>query len=239
MNSVVDLNEVVDEWELDSSTVKPLEPLIFKFDPVACACASYRLWKSNPQGPIRWHDLNTITPAAEDVEQANQLKHYYRNHLVIESLKQTTVGSEFRRKLALLVINELPITKREIGMLLRLPYFYQEDLDLDAVVAETNCEIKSTLPGPVAAYNYTLIPIKRILKSRSIAEHYQYWFKDIKHNHPHALIVKTDNPLVSLIDGLFQLPELKVDAALFNKSFNGYHRTKQYFQLVNLKLSMD
>lgn len=211
--------------------------IVFAHDPVACACASYRAWTHNPGS--RWHDLDTIVPEQQDIEKAEQLKRYYRERLVMESLTQ--VGdikrSEFRRKLALLSVNELPITSREIGLLHRLPYFYQEDLDLDAVVAETNCQISQTFPGALTVKNYCVIPSRRMLKSRSAGEYYHYWFKDTTYNHPHSLVIKSDNPLRSLIDGIFLLPELRLNGHLFVKPFKGYHKSKQYYQLAEISLA--
>ena len=228
------MNEI-EQFDRMTSRQPQITEIEFKYDPLACACASYRIWQTNQA--CRWNDLNQIIPGQEDIEQAEQLKQYYRERLVMQSLTRVgnTNQSEFRRKLAQLVVNDLVITNRELGLLYRLPYFYQEDLGIDAVVQETNCQIQPLLSAsPVE--NYTLNPLRRVLKSRSSGEYYHYWFKDTTHNHPHSLVVRSDNSLKSLIDGLFVLPQIQINGLLFVKQFRGYHNNKQYYQLAEIKL---
>lgn len=228
-------NIVVEEWE---NTLKfddaPLPTIALPADPVACACASYRVWKENPAR--RWADIETVVVWQDDIEEAERLKKYYRDRMIIEALKSSNGAnrSTFRQKLAKLVLNELPITKKEIGLLCRLPYFYEEDQDLDFIVANTNCEIPET--GHIPVENYTLVPIRRVLRSRSMGDYYHYWFRDTIYNTAHNLVVKHENPLRSLIDGLFKLPQIRINATLFRKQFRGYHQSKQYYQLAEVTL---
>lgn len=227
-----------DFGSLDRRTPEaPLAVIKFKQDPVAAACASYRIWSESPAN--RWQDLESVNVTQEDIQRAEQLKKYYREKLVMESLTsmRNVNRSEFRRKLAQLVVNELVYTKKELGLLYRLPYFYQEDLDLDAIVAETDCKLATEVVSAKEVHGYELAPLRRILRSRASGEYYHYWFRDTTYNRPHNLVVRHDNPLRSLIDGLFKQSQIRIDGLLFAKSFRGYHQSKQYYQLGNMELS--
>lgn len=223
----------VDEWD-NTFEEKPLPLIKLPADPVACACASYRTWKENPAR--RWEDIETVVVWQDDIEEAERLKKYYRDRLIIEALKKTTDTntSTFRQKLGRLVVNELAITKKEIGLLCRLPYFYEEDQDLDFIVANTVCSIPDTTP--ISVQNYVLVPMRRVLRSRAMGDYYHYWFRDTIYNTAHDLVVKHDNPLRSMIDGLFALPQICINGTLFRKQFRGYHQSKQYYQLANVTL---
>ncbi len=135
----VNVQELINDWENSFELTKTPLPLVkLPADPVACACASYRVWKENPTR--RWADLETVVVWQDDIEEAERLKKYYREHMVMEALKSTNGinRSKFRQKLAKLVVNELDITKEEIGLLLRLPYFYEEDQALDSSAEGTD-----------------------------------------------------------------------------------------------------
>ena len=221
------------DWEVTFEE-KPATLVKLPGDPVACACASYRVWKENPAR--RWEDIETVVVWQDDVEEAARLKKYYCDRLVLQALKNTS-GSEtssFRQKLGKLVVNDLVITKQEIGLLMRLPYFYEEDQDLDFIVENTKCKLPDT--GAIPVTNYTLAPIRRVLKSRRQGDYYHYWFRNTIYNTAHDLVVKHDNPLRSMIDGLFALPQICINGTLFRKQFKGYHQSKQYYQLANVTL---
>ncbi len=227
-----------DFGSLDRRTPEaPLAAIKFKQDPVAAACASYRIWTESPAN--RWSDLEYVQVTQEDIERAEQLKKYYREKLVMESLTsmRNVNRSEFRRKLAQLVVNELVYTKRELGLLYRLPYFYQEDLDLDAIVAETDCKLVTDVLGAKDVHEYGLAPLRQVLRSRASGDYYHYWFRDTTYNHPHNLVVRHDNPLRSLIDGLFKQTRIHINGLLFVKSFRGYHQSKHFYQIGNMELS--
>jgi hypothetical protein len=124
---------VVDDFNLDDwlKQTHKLELLEFKHDPVALAIASYRIWRDTG---IRWTDLENTTPLEEDVHRAQQLRKYYAGQMTFDALKGSGLKTEFRRKLYAIATNCHTYTKEDIGLLHRLPYFYEEDLTLDSLV---------------------------------------------------------------------------------------------------------
>lgn len=234
MNMIKDLQELIDEWTPDLRLKEEvLPPISLPADPVACACASYRVWKENPSR--RWADIETVVVWQDDIEEAERLKKYYRDSMILQALKSSNGvnRSQFRQKLAKLVINELPITKKEIGLLCRLPYFYEEDQALDRIVAVTD---DSKVQGTQChAYSGVFTPLQKVLVSRSAGEYYHYWFTDTD-NTPYNFVVKSDNPLITMFNGIYKQPTLKVNANLYPKTMRG-HRGHNYYQLGSLELA--
>lgn len=235
MNITQDLQTLIDEWDEALGVHKtPLPAIKLPHDPVACACASYRTWKENPAR--RWADLETVVVWQDDIEEAERLKKYYRDRMVMEALKNTNgvTRTKFKQKLAKLVVNELEITKEEIGLLFRLPYFYEEDQALDHVKAVTDDRLVNNKTQRTLS-ECTLKPLQKILISRRSGDFYHYWFTDTD-NTPYNFVVKTDNPLITMFDGLYKRSELKVNANLYPKSMRG-HRGHSYYQLGSLELA--
>lgn len=235
MNITQDLQTLIDEWDEALDIHKTPPPLIkLPNDPVACACASYRTWKENPAR--RWADLETVVVWQDDIEEAERLKKYYRESMVMEALKSSTGinRSKFRQKLAKLVVNELEITKEEIGLLMRLPYFYAEDQALDHVKAVTDDRLVNNQTRRSLS-ECTLKPLQKILISRRAGDFYNYWFTDTD-NTPYNFVIKADNPLIKLFDGLYTRPELRINADLYPKTMRGY-RNHSYYQLGSMELA--
>jgi len=209
---------------------KPGVPVIFKEDPVALAFASYRIWKTTG---ARWTELEACSTTNEDHAQAEQFRKYYRGRLTWSLLKgEGRTPSSFRRKLYELVSGSLVITKEEIGMLHRLPFFYEEDQAIDEIVAYT-----VTVSTPIrhsAVHTFRLM--KRILRSRRSGEQHQFWLKADTNEEAFLLTVKSDNPLLSLFESIVAQPSFRLSAEVFPKHYTGYHREKIYNHLALPKL---
>jgi hypothetical protein len=231
---------ILDEFEDFESRLSGNPPtkkvITFKQDPIACACASYRVWKETPAR--RWEDIDNVVVWQDDIEQAQALRTYYRERLVMSALKNVNGKvSEFRRKLGALVTDQLEITKEEIGMLYRLPYFYAEDLDIDYVVENT---ANSKAISPVLTDSQPMVmsfqPLRKILRSRRSGEINQYWWTTGTGGIPFAFSIRTDNPLMGMIDSLFEREQVALKHRVRPSSFRGYHADRWHYQLYDLRL---
>jgi hypothetical protein len=227
---------------LQMSGEEPSPEIKFFDDPITLACASYRTWLEHPHQ--RWTEFDKVVVWEGDRDTANELRTYYRGrtaHVLFDVLKHTDnrrpVVSEFRRKLSLLVNNQLVITMAEIGLLHRLPYFYAEDLALDEIARVTE-----SVPGSPSDEVETLSGefrlLKRVMRSRRSGEHYQYWFTSDLSPAAYLLSVKSDNPLRTLIESLLTLPSLQLKARMFVKPFQG-RASRQYFSMGAVELVMN
>jgi len=195
-SATIDLSNIIDKWlavEDKSSTA----PLMID-NPIAAACASYRFGKETG---IRWTRLSDAKITDQDRTKAQELKNYYIGKLTVQALKGRPL-TEFRKKLYSILVDQTVVTEGDQGLIQRLPYFYDEDLAVTDVVANTvSVPTKTVIPKQVV----TLTPYTKIFQGRKHGEYTQFWWRD-EQNHGVVLKLKTDNVLYSLIDSMFAKP---------------------------------
>lgn len=233
MNVTVDTNIDLGNlfsWEKSEPPNSP--DLLLGDDPIAITCAAYRFFK---QTGIRYAELTTMEPTAADREQAASLRKYYADRLLMATLtNQTGVGvSEFRRKLYGVVTDTYQLKKSDLGMLYRLPYFYVEDTETDQVMAATTVATAEEATTEYQTGQFTLF--KQILVSRRGGDYIQFWLNKSGSTSAYLVVVKADNPLLSLLQSIItQSIQLKYRA--FPKRPRGVHYDHVYYQLGSLEL---
>lgn len=205
----------------------PPRKILYQDDPLALAVGSYEHWIA---GGGRWLELEQVRPTEENRKTAELIRHYYRERMVFEALKKTTdTGvSEFRKKLALLCDHNLEITNREIGLLMRLPYFYQEDRAVDAVVEITQPVDRYTKAEPITA-TFTLQ--QRVLRSRRSGDFYDYWMTSDHSDAAYLFVMRQDNNMRQLVESLLAQP-FRAKANIYTHNMRGHWRGRPYFQVI-------
>jgi hypothetical protein len=221
------------DWDNFKAVFKTPEPepdMTFSDDPVAMAWAGYRLYLANPGN--RWADFDTVKVTEEDRAKAQEIRSYYTSRILMDTIKSGGIMSEFRKKLYGLLIGEYSVKKSDIGMLYRLPYFYVEDTDLDQVISQTQSAVQQS--GTALTGTFTMI--KRILVSRRHGEYVQFWLQHHRRTEPFLIVVKTDNPLLSLLSGILEKP-VQLSATAHFKAHRGHYRNRHFHQLGNVELA--
>lgn len=223
-----------DEWKKDFEqlSLKSSDPLIFKDDPVAMAIAVHRRWKEIPTMGVRWADLEDARITDQDRQISAELRKYYADRIMMTMLGNNKI-SEFRRKLYGVVTNSVSLLKNEIGLLYRLPYFYEEDLALDRVLAQTQPvqrqESTERIQGRFAV-------IESVLRSRRAGDYTQLWMIRDGSSAPYMITIKSDNPYHRLIVKLLEQPR-ELNAWAHVKYHNGHHRGRGYYMLSDIELA--
>jgi hypothetical protein len=150
--------------------------------------------------------------------------------MTFAALKGAGLKTTFRQKLYAIVTNCHEYTKDDIGLLHRLPYFYEEDLELDKLVSE----FKSIEVSVVKELRGVFSLHKKMLRSRRSGEHYYYWLKREGSLYLYKLVVKSDDVLRSLVESILETPR-EFTATAYYKGMQG-QRKFNYIQLGNLKL---
>ena len=233
MNPVTVWLDKIEEWKTELAQVDRMAPkspelLVFKDDPVALAWASYRQFKKYGS---RWVDFDDVTTTPEDYEKSAEIRKYYADRILIAMLRNKTV-SEFRKKLYGVVTDSLQLTKPDVGLLHRLPYFYEEDLAIDRVVAQTQ-SLTDRLQAERVESEFTVI--ERVFKTRKTGEYTQLWLRSKQHTAPFMLTVKNDNPYHKFVTKILEQP-VKLSGWAHTKYHGGHHRGLIYYQLSDIEL---
>jgi hypothetical protein len=213
--------------EEEGALKPPAIEATFRDDPIALACASYRHYRKN--NAARWLSFDSVTVIDEDREHAAEIRKYYGHKLTFDALSKAKI-SQFRAKLGKYLAGEHRLLVDEVGMLYKLPYFYNEDRALEHIVETTTSAPQH--PG-VDTLRLVLTPQSTILKTRRGGEVHQYWFRSSE-GYGCVLPVQSTNPLRSLIDGLMYRDQVEVSAFAYTKTH--WCANHQYYLLSNLVL---
>ena len=220
--------------------VKPSSPVAtFTDDPVALACAAHREWVAGSTGLTmtadRWKSFNMVKVTDDDRRKALDLRKYYQQRYTMQALISTL--TEYQKKCAEFLSGTHYLTTEEIGLLYRLPYFYEEDLAIDQIVELTKTDDAKYMNRPYREdqTGADIVPLLKVLKSRKSGDIYQYWFRS---ENGYAVVqeVKMSDPLLKLVDSLFKQPKLHVNAYVKGERFPAPHKDRAYGKLSRLEL---
>lgn len=203
--------------------------MVFTEDPVALACASYRVFLETG---IRWTDLTDVTVTDQDRVQAVDIRKYYSDRILLAAVAAKGKMSEFRLKLYGLLIGQTGLKKRDVGLLYRLPHFYAEDTAMDQVMEQTESATDSE-PSRKLVGNFQVI--RRIQVSRRSGETVQLWLQNDSSRVPYMIAAKLDNPFLTLVESVLKQPTA-LQAIAHLKHHRGHYRNRLYYQLGNLEI---
>jgi hypothetical protein len=223
----------------NNAVARKPEPVLATFsdDPIALSIQSYLIWKSNPHR--RWvpvDEVGKVTPEARDM--AHDLRTYFlhRNTMKVLQGQQPT---EFQNKMMGLLSDIRSLRQDEMGLLYRLPYFWQEDLALDQVFeGATNIDIKAAGPNMIwhtVTAHAQLTPICEVLKSRKSGDFVQFWFSN-SDGERYMYAVRADNSMISLFRSLFKRESMQIKATAMLHRMPGSHIRTSYWKLSGLEL---
>ena len=213
MNNVTNLKDLFKQWGTDIKDEAGLTKLsdspraTFSDDPLALSCASYRIYKNDPAR--RFVNIDTVKATQEDRNQAQAIRSHYSNVYTMKVLKGRLL-TEYQQKTAEFLSGLYHLTTDELGLLYKLPYFYEEDLALDMVTTKT-FSAEFTLPHLSELTEYTLTPLVEILKSRKGNEWTEFVYQD-QNNHAVMIVVRAGDNMAHMLRGLFRQPSIRVQA---------------------------
>ena len=234
MNLVATNSVLEDLWAQEPPTATVVE---LQYDPIACACASYRAWM---EGGIKFADLDTFVPTAEDHARAQLIRNYYRAKITWQMLQNQTHRpvSEFRRKLMGIIEGTQRITTAELGILHRINYFYDEDQAHDAIFEDFRArhEPVGILPTVKTSHRERVNLTRTVTISRKNYENVEFWMEP-SHTPVLCMIpVSNQNPLLSLISSVLEAGPVELIANWYPRVMPGADNCA-YYRLTHLKLA--
>lgn len=212
-------------WEelVDTSVSKDTEVRYnFTTDPLLISCTLYRLIKESRESDsisyLNWSltdytDEISTKITDQDRVFAESLKSYYLSKLLMAKLR----GDHFTKFKTDLMqyLNDSPntLTSRFVGMVYKLPYFYQYDMQLIEIFGGEYKDLGKNKYRDRTDVSLTFIAKADNGQKRS--RHYEYWFKDDSDTRI-LLEVEKHNPVRNLWEHSIQTGKLNINT-LFEK----------------------
>lgn len=205
-------------------------------DPLVLSCARYRI--SDPKSDdfdmfglysSMKTDQAKLAEKVKDIDRvlADTIRQHFRGKIIFAKLRGDTL-SKFRKDLEKFIAtdwvpgNEIPDTF--IGMVTRLPYFYEHDIILATDVFESD---RHTVTKTVVSKE----PVK-LTYIRSIEEHQKklpkvkYWFKDEKENR-FEIAIEQSNSLIPTWEEFLKKPTIEIIGNYVTRSYD----TLEFYQV--------
>jgi len=210
-------------------------PVAFHTDALALSWASYDRFQTHG---TRWADLNLMTATEECHEQARLTRSYYLGRYALQVLANGKC-SEYQRK-TYEFLNTGHVLHRDIGLIYKLPYFYQEDQALDQLAQDPDLR-QPPVRDNTKQYQYwptihQLTPFRTILESRQGGENTLYLW--VTENQELVLWrVKQSNPLATMVQDLFERDSICISGAYCRSSQPRATGTLHFYNLVRPMLA--
>lgn len=183
-------------------------------DPLLLSCVLYRLTNQIPNVANTYgltSDFIKHQITSEDRIFVGTIRRHYNDKIVLTTLRGDII-TPFRKDLARFLSGEFKTTgeKHEfptafLGMVYKLPYFYQYDKELASVFGSEYYSLK----GDELNYEteqQKLTFIKKIMSYRKGRNPHEYWFSDHKDDRI-MLSVEARSPLADLFDHYLSINE--------------------------------
>ena len=218
LNTIFGNTVWVDDFE--NNTYKKDHKLKLQADPLALVIGQIEngkpLWEIGD-----WlRSAQQMLAQMSHVEKANDIKRYYRNKLMLRTLKYSEQKfTKFRQDLRDFVESEDPYTifETDIPMILKLPEFYEEDKMMDELQKEYHMTSEF-----YTMYNgiTTLKPVRKHQRKTKNHNAINYWFTDHA-DRMYRISVKPDNELLHLFEREFNKDLVTIDATFYPTKIRG------------------
>jgi hypothetical protein len=222
MSKSIAINPIKPWYELIADSTATAEPEVsynFTVDPLLVSCTLQRLIKDSRDNDkidyLNWSLTEHVDQIASKITDqdrifAESLTSYYKSKLLMAKLR----GDHFTKfkddLLKYLTHSPTSLTSKFIGMIYKLPYFYQYDMHLIEIFGGEHVDLEKA-PGVLDRRDINLSFISKADNGQKRARHYEYWFKD--ENNLRILVeVEKHNPVRKLWEQLIQAGSVSINS---------------------------
>lgn len=209
------------------------DPIVLHQDPLSLSACLKRIRDNDSNSYYRIQDKNLIAHLQEeDSDLSNKIKDYYKKKVLLETLK-TSYLSDFRKNLIRILDSQTnSYTSKEIGMLVSLPYFYEEDLLLDALKEKLDINTVKRVTPNLVKHDFTLKlegTSKRFINKKPQK---RFWFSN-NLNQPCLIMLENNNTLLNFFESYISVNDKITLQANATAEFNPIPHIKLFnFSLV-------
>lgn len=195
------------DWLEETLSAHEQEALSYNDDPFVLSMAAHRV-AAVSNFAVFYPNLDYMEPTSEDRAQALEMRRYYRDRFMLKVLRGRPL-TKFQRTAQDLLEDRLPMQNQHLGIVYQLPYFYHEDLAHDALCQEFDAAIDLSNSTEHTAQQLrakrTVVRVRKRTKAR------EFWWQDSV-GRPVLWVVALDNPLMSMVKGLWERGTIDVEA---------------------------
>tara|TARA_B100001057_G_scaffold366075_1_gene369352 strand:+ start:111 stop:776 length:666 start_codon:yes stop_codon:yes gene_type:complete len=198
-------------------------PVKFINDPVAVAIV-----RSEGDGSVMMLDIDRDKhlPPMLELEgynaKAKQIREYYQKRLFFGAMNNKFSSTGFRGDLQVCLEREdiHNVLANEVGMLARLPDFYEEDTTRDILHKE--CKGNKPTTNSFWADELTVKYLTKTKSRHGRNRQYCYWFK--KGDRALCFYIEGVNPLINLLDDLLEVGKaIQLEGGFTTRVQDGFH----------------
>jgi hypothetical protein len=221
------LNVTTIVWDELPVTGEPTPETSYNFttDPLLVSCTLYRLIKesreNNSISCLNWSLTSHMDKIAakitdEDRTFSESLRSYYKSKLLVAKLRGDHFSDYRTTLLKYLTDSPMKITERSVGMIYRLPYFFQYDMQLIEIFGGEYTNLGST-PKYVDRTDVELSFIAKADSGQKRKRTYEFWFKDDS-GIRFLLEVEKHNPIMNLWEQTIKSEKMSINAVFERKT---------------------
>ena len=154
-------------------------PVLLDVNPLVL---SVRLKKIKETDPTHWYRLEDPRVKSEltgdDFNEAEAIKDYYSKKLMWSSLKDSKLSAYRTHLIGLLSQVKTTLTKKEVGMIVTLPYFYAEDQVMDSIAKNYLVDNCPDVRPNLKKFQRELVYIHQTTRWVNKKKFIFYWFAD-------------------------------------------------------------
>lgn len=174
--------------------------------------------------------FNDITSA--DRKLAEDICDYYSKKIMMLKLKNSKPLSAYREDLNTFIHGDRTVVRDNmIGLIYRLPDFYQYDTELEKVTSQFNKQVEL---NPMIMSSATFKPLKRLVRKTKNQHVIQYWMREQLTGNGAMLSIQAKNPLENVWNLLFDNNDTL--SLSYNKSTQHLYET-EYMLLSKWELT--
>lgn len=201
------LQDLTWDWLEETLSAHEQEALAYRTDPFALSMAAHRM-AAVSNFAVNYPSLDLIEPALEDQTRAQDMRRYYRDRFMLKVLRGQPL-TKFQRTVQDLLEDRVPLQNQHLGIVYQLPYFYHEDLAHDALCQEFGKP--ESMPHTAEKTVQRLRAKRTVIRMRKQSKSREFWWQDSL-GRPVLWLVNLDNPLMSMVKGLWERDSVDVEA---------------------------
>ena len=208
------------------------DPIKFDVNPLVL---SVRLKKIKTADPTQWFRLEDPTVKAklmgEDFNEAESIKDYYSKKLMWNSLKDSKLSDYRSTLMSLLSQVKTTLTKKEVGMIVTLPYFYEEDQVLDSIAKNYQVADCPVVKPNLTKFQREMVYVHTTSRWINKTKFIFYWFAD-DNQYVYNIQIEEGNPLRKF----FEDAVLTKSTSVFETHISKVDYPFEYYKMFDYKL---